>query len=97
MPPRDRVGRHDGRDRRKNLAAQWFAYGSQPATLVIREKHSFPAGLELLLENAVLFNQIGDRTSLLTTDPASHHDDEKSELREIRHLASLSGVPQVVV
>ena len=37
-----------------------------------------------------------DRTGLLTADPARDHDDEKSELHEISHLASLPGILQVV-
>jgi hypothetical protein len=93
MPPQDRVGRHDGRDRRQDLAAQRLALGSQPTTLVIRQEQPFPAGLELLFENAILFDQVRDCTGLLTADPAGRLDDEKSELGEVSHRASLAGVP----
>ncbi len=53
------------------IEADRLSFGGQSATLVVGETQASPARLELLLQNAILFDQVGNHYCLLTTDPAS--------------------------
>ena len=67
MPAHDRVRRDDGRHLVEDLPAQAFGLGCQPAALVVGQPET--PSLELLLENAVLLEQIGDHVLLMSVHP----------------------------
>jgi len=69
------------------------AGGGQSATLVVGETNSSTAGFQLVFENAVLFDQVGDRARLVKSCPASKRGQEELKLDCRSHLSSLSGVP----
>ena len=96
MPCQDRIGRYDGGDLTQDLPAQWLPFGCQSATLVIGKMPSLPARLELLLQDAILFDQVGDNGRLLATDPPGERSQEELEMNRFNHPASVSDVRQVV-
>jgi hypothetical protein len=71
MPDNDRIGRDDGGDRCQSFLTQGLVFGSQSASLIIGKESPLSTGFELLLENSVLFDQVGNRPRLLEADPAS--------------------------
>jgi hypothetical protein len=71
VPREDRIGRYDGRDRPENLPAQRLPFGGQPTTLIVGEPQAFPARLELLLQNTILFDQVDNYMRLATANSAS--------------------------
>jgi hypothetical protein len=68
MPAHDRVRRHDRRNTTEKASSELLSLLGQPAALIVRESNS--AATELLLEDAVLFDQVLDRALLLSADPA---------------------------
>ena len=93
MPAQDCIGRDDGGDRFQGSPTKRLAFGSESASLIVGEEYPFAAGLELLFENSVLFDQVGDRARLLKSYPASKRGQEQLELDCRSHLSSLSGAP----
>jgi hypothetical protein len=93
MPAQDVIGRDDGNDRFKGSPANRFALGSQSASLIVGEEYPFAAALQLLLENSVLFDQLGDCARLVNPNPASKRGQEELQLDCRSHLRSLSDVP----
>ena len=63
MPAQDRVRRDDRRHPSKEAASQWLSPRSQAHTLIVRQPQATPP--ELLLEHAVLLDQVLDRALLL--------------------------------
>ncbi len=68
MPPQDRGWGDDGRDLTQQPTSESLALRGETAALVIGEPE--PSTPELLLEDAVLLNQVLDRTLLLAVNPA---------------------------
>jgi len=93
MPGENRIGRDDGGDCFQGSPAKRFALGDQSASLVVGEQCPFAAGFQLLFENSVLFDQVGDSARLLMPYPASERDQEELQLDCRSHLRILSGVP----
>ena len=60
MPGHDRIGRDDDGDGFQSPSTKRLALGSQSMSLIVGEQNPFAARFELLFENPVLFNQIGD-------------------------------------
>ena len=93
MPAQDCVRRDDGGDRFQGSPAKGLAFGGESASLIVGEEYSLPAGLELLFEDSILFDQVGDCAGLLKSCPASKGGQEELQLDCGCHLASLSPVP----
>ncbi len=77
VPPHDRVGRHDCRYAAEEPAPQQLALRRKAASLIVREPE--PSTAELLLEDAVLLDQVLDRALLLTAAPADGGQENGAE------------------
>jgi hypothetical protein len=64
--------------------------------LTNRSAYAFPARFQLLFQDAVFFNQVGDHVRLLTGDPAGERRQEELKLDIFKHPGSVSDVRQVV-
>ena len=93
MPGQDGVRGHDRGDLLKESATQRLPLGGQPAALVVGEAEAATARLKLLLQDAVLFYEIGDRTGLATANPASEGGQKEAEADGIEHPRRLSDAP----
>lgn len=60
------------------------------------ESQASPARLELLFQDAVLFDQVGDHDRLLTADPAGERGQEELQVDGVNHAVSVSDPQQVV-
>jgi hypothetical protein len=69
VPTQDGVGSGERRDARKEPASEGPALRGEAAALVVGEPS--PPAAELLLQDAVLLDQVGDGRGLLAVDPAS--------------------------
>jgi len=96
VPREARIRRYDGRDRPQNPPAQRFSRRCQPPTLVVGETQASPGRLELLLQNAVLFDQVGNHARLATANSASERSQEELQMDGFNHAASASNVRHVV-
>ena len=67
MPAQDRVGRDDRRDLVENTTTEDLAPRRKPAALVVGPSKA--SIVELLLEPAVLFDEILDGRGLVAIDP----------------------------
>jgi hypothetical protein len=90
VPCQNRIGSHDGGDRREGLPAKRLSFSRQPTALVVRETQASPAAPELVLQHTVLFDQIGDHCRLLATDPGGECCQEELQMDGLDHAASLS-------
>jgi len=70
MPPHQRVGRHDRRDLVARVPAEHLRLGRETTTLVIVQSKS-PA-LHLLLQYAVLLDQVRDHVRLMPVHPTGN-------------------------
>ena len=64
------------------------ATGCKSATLIVGESETSAA--ELLFEDAVLFDEVGDDLGLLTIDPAGEGSEEELKRKEVGHHARSS-------
>ena len=62
-----------------------FPFDGQPSTLVVGKMQSLLARFELLLQDAVLFDQIGDHGRSLAAGPASESSQEKLKMDGASH------------
>ena len=83
VPAHDGVGRDDRGNSRQQSPPKGLALGRQPTALVIVEPESSLA--ELVLENTVLLDRVGDDLPLLSVDPACERREEQLEREEVRH------------
>ena len=67
MPAHDRVGRDDRRDAVEESSTELLALGCKSSALVVVQSEL--AALELLLQYAVLFDEVLDGLLLLSMDP----------------------------
>ena len=68
VPTHDRVGRHDAGNPVQEASSELLALRREAYALVIVEAQ--PAALELLLQDAVLLDEVLDRSLLLAVHPA---------------------------
>jgi hypothetical protein len=61
--------------------------------VIVEEATEALAYFNLLFENTILFDQVGDRARLLMPHTASERGQEELQLDCRSHLRSLSGVP----
>ena len=92
MPAQDGVGRDDGSDCFQGSPAKRFALGGESASLVVAEQYPIAAGFQLLFENPVLFDQVGDGAGLLKSCPARKCSQKELQLDCGCHFRSQSGV-----
>ena len=97
VPREDRLRRDDGGDLAQGLPAQRLSFRRQSTALVVGETHAFPARLELLFQDAVLFDQVGDHVRLLTGDPAGERRQEELKLDVFKHPGGVSDAWQLVM
>jgi len=83
VPAEDRVWRHDGRHLSEESPVQDVPLYCEPAALIIVEPQASTA--ELLLQHAVLLDEIGDDVGLLAVDPAGERGEEEPEPEEVHH------------
>jgi len=93
---RIRIGSYDRGDPPQDLSAERLSFGGQSATLIVSESQASPARLELLLQDAVLFNQVGDHARLMTANPTGESGQEELKMDGFNHAASVSDARQVV-
>ena len=74
VPAQDGVGGDDAGDLTQQLAAEGVAPRCESAPLVIRQSKTLAA--HLLLEDAVLLDEVGDGVGLLVVDEACEGDEE---------------------
>ena len=83
VPPEDRVRRGDPRDLAKRLPPNRPPeYGEAPA-LTRREPQ--PSLADLLAQDSVLLDEVGDRARLVAVDEAREGKKEKAERQKVRH------------
>jgi hypothetical protein len=92
VPRQNRNWGHNGGDLAQDLPAKRLALGRQSTTLFVGETQASPARFQLLLQNAILFNQVRNQVRLLTPDPSSERGQEKLKLDGLDHAASISEV-----
>ncbi len=85
MPDENRVGCDDGGDLGEQPAAEHLALRGEPAALVVGQPESLAA--ELLLEHAVLFDEVIDDLGLAAVGPAGEGGEEQLEVDHVGHLA----------
>ena len=85
MPREDRVRRHDRGYLPEHATAERPALGCQSAALIVGEAEAVSTRFELLFEDPVLFNQIGNHAGLLTADPAGKRGQEELESDGVDH------------
>ncbi len=85
MPAQDCVRRHDSRHLAQDSSAKGLTLRGEPSALVVGESDALAA--ELLLEDAVLFNEVVDGLSLLAVEPACARGDEELKREGIGHGA----------
>ncbi len=91
VPSPQRSGGHQRPYLLETRPAQHLGSYGQPITLVIGESKSMP--FQLLLQNAVLFQQIVDDMLLVPVEPAGRSDQEELKRLECAgHATSLSGL-----
>ena len=96
VPRQDRIGRYNGSDLAQHFSAQRLPFGRQSTALVICETNAFPVRLDLLLQDAVLFDEVDDNGGLLATDPAGERRQEELQMDSFNYAASVSDVGQEV-
>ncbi len=84
-------------DPSQDLSAERLSFGGQSATLVVGETQASPARLKLLLQDAVLFNQVGDHSRLLAADPTGERGQKELELDIFKHSGSVSDGRQLIL
>jgi len=88
MPPEQRIGRRDRRDRLQGRTAQTVRPYSQPSTIHVGETRS--AGPKLTPQETVLFDQVRDRFPLSAVQPDGEHAQHHLERRGVDHGAELT-------
>ena len=88
VPSEDRVGRDDSSDLVEQSSTEWFALGCEAAALIVGQARSLVA-LEFS-EDAVLLQQVGDQSRLITVDEARERDEEQLEGEVAGHVAESS-------
>ena len=96
MPGQDRIRRHDGCDLAQDLPAERLPFGRKSATLIIGEAEASTAGLELLLEDPILFDQALDHRVLAAPDPGREGGQQELKVDSFKHDESVSGRRQVM-
>ena len=86
MPPENRVGRDDRGDLTESATAQPVSVHRQPTAFLIGQTD--PAA-QVRAEDAVFFDQIGNRLLPLVGPPAGHRHHEKSNRSDIHNRGSL--------
>jgi hypothetical protein len=77
MPPENRVGRHDRPNLPERAPPDPIPTNRQPTALVIGQPET--SALQLLSENAILFNQVRHGVLLASIQPAKHRRDYQAE------------------
>lgn len=93
MPREDGVRGDDRRDLREELPSERLTLRGKPATLVIRQSEAATTRVELLLENAVLLDQVDDRRSLPSAHPRRERGEEELERKVEIQGSSLAPEP----
>ena len=83
MPPEQRVGRDDRRDFAQRPASQPVGSHSEPAPVVIGEAQTPPT--QLPPQEAILFDQIGERLPFSAIEPSGDGDEQQLETRDVDH------------
>jgi len=96
VPCEDRLRRDDGAYLPQHLSAQRLAFRRQSTALVVCETKALPVRLELLPQDAVPFDEVGDHGRLLATDPAGERRQEELKMDGFNHAESVSDVRQSV-
>ncbi len=86
MPPENRVGRDDRGDLTESATAQPVSVHRQPTAFLIGQTD--PAA-QVRAEDAVFFDQIGNRLLPLVGPPAGHRHHEESNRSDIHDRGSL--------
>jgi len=83
VPPQEGVRRHDRGDLTQRSTSQPERAHGEPASVVIREAQASPT--QLRAQDAILFNEVGERLALLTIPPADHDGEPHLESRHVDH------------
>ena len=83
MPSEQRVGGDDRRDVAHRLASQPVSPHGEPAPVVIGETQAPPT--QLPPQEAILFDQIGERLPFSAIEPSGDGDEQQLETRDVDH------------
>ena len=81
VPAQDGVRRDDRRDLGQELSTESLALGCEPPALVVGQPETLSA--ELLLEDAILLDEVVDGLGLMAVDPAHEGGEQKLQSEKI--------------
>jgi hypothetical protein len=94
MPAKQRVRSHDGRNLPQPSTAQPIRSDGEPAPILIGQLQASP--LQLVVKNAILFDQIPKDFSLFSVQPAGKEREQQLESGGVDHSRSLYHGPETV-
>jgi hypothetical protein len=89
VPTQNGVRGDDGADASENAATEDLAFGCESTALVIGESKA--SATELLLQHAILFDEVINDLPLMAVDPASERGEEELEWEKFGHCTRIIG------